>query len=159
MERMSPCRLTALLTVVALAAALLGCGNRRTVVITQRPPEVDELEVEVYDPTTNFVWEGVGVRILEVAHEWSGCVCPNDDPDPWLFTDQSGRVLFDSVALADLQLGFQEDEFGRAVLYPDRDADEAFILIEIDALGFDPVQVDVPVTWRVPAVLVEVPFQ
>lgn len=141
-----------------LLACLGACGHRTTVIAPQRSPRLVELEVEVYDPATNFVWEGVSVRVVEGFHEWSGCVCTNPDPSRWFETDETGRVLFDSVGLAEEDIGFRLDDLDRAIIEGDRDSDEAFILIELDAVGFDAVQFDVPITWRLPAVLVSLPF-
>ena len=137
---------------------LTSCGSRRTVVITPQPSRLVEIEVEVYDPVSNGVWEGVSVRVVEGYHEWSGCTCAAGNPDLWQVTDATGRVLFAAEDLADAEVGFQEDTARRAILESDRHLDEAFVLIEIDAIGFDRVFVDVPVTWRQPSVLVSVPF-
>lgn len=139
--------------------ALSSCTtHRRTVVVTPQPARLVEIEVEVYDPATNGVWEGVSVRVVEGYHEWSGCTCAAGNPDLWQVTDRTGRVLFAAEDLADADVGFQEDVSRRAVLDADRDVDEAYVLIEIDAIGFDRVFVDVPVSWQQPSVLVEVPF-
>lgn len=95
------------------------------------------LQVEVYDPVTNFVWEGVGVRIVEGAMEWSGCTCPNPNQQDWYFTGFFGTVSYDAGDLAEAQIGFMEDAFGRAVLSPHPDEDEAFVLIELAAPGLN----------------------
>ncbi|HLU39007.1 MAG TPA: hypothetical protein VK081_06455 [Planctomycetota bacterium] len=146
-----------ILAILAVTAA--ACSSRRTVVITPKPPRYVEIEVEVYDPKTNGVWQGVGVRPVEAYHEWSRRTVPAGDPDLWLFTDETGRVLFDSAFLGDADLGFLEDQAGLAIIESDRDLDEAFVLLEIDALGFDRVFVDVPISWHQPSVLVSVPFE
>lgn len=143
---------------VLLLASLCACSSRRTVVVTPKPARQVEIEVEVYDPETNFVWEGVNVRAVEGYHEWSGCTCPTGDPDLWLLTDEFGRVLFTSSLLADAEIGFLEDDAGHAIIESDRDLDEAFVLIELDALGFDRAQFDVPLTWSEPSVFVSLPF-
>lgn len=134
------------------------CVSRRTVVVTPKPARLVEIEVEVYDPATNGVWEGVSVRAVEGYHEWSGCTCSAGNPDLWLVTDRTGRVLFTAEDLADADIGFQEDGNRRAIIEADRDMDEAFVLLEIDAIGFDRVFVDVPLSWLQPSVLVSVPF-
>jgi hypothetical protein len=142
-----------LLALVSVTA----CGSRRTVVVTPKPARLVEIEVEVYDPVSNGVWEGVSVRVVEGYHEWSNCTCEAGNPF-WLVTDETGRVLFTAEDLADADIGFREDSSRRAILESDRDLDEAFVLIEIDAVGFDRVFVDVPVSWVQPSVLVSVPF-
>jgi hypothetical protein len=140
-------------------ALLAGCSSRRTVVVTQEFPRQVDIEVEVFDPETNLVWEGVAIRILESFQEWNGCTCPNPRTDEWFFTDANGLVVLTSHDLAAAEIGFQEDNFGRAVLSPHADEDEAFVLIELDALGFTPVQVDVPLSWDEPKVFVSIPFE
>lgn len=138
--------------------ALVACSSRRTVIVTPKAPRQVEIEVEVYDPATNFVWEGVSLRVVEGYHEWSGCTCAAGNPDLWQLTDPAGLVLFTSVDLADADIGFLEDEHARAIIEPDARADEAFVLIELDALGFDRLLVDVPLSWDEPAVFVSIPF-
>lgn len=138
--------------------ALAACAARRTVFITPKSPRPVEIEVEAYDPETNFVWEGVSVRVVEGYHEWSGCTCQTTEPDLWLLTDDTGRVLFTAEHLADADIGFRVNALGEAIIEPDVDSDEAFVLVELDALGFDRVQFDVPVSWREPSVFVSLPF-
>jgi hypothetical protein len=116
------------------------------------------IRVEVYDPVTNQVWIDVSVRVVESDQEWSGCTCTSPFTD-WLLTDDQGRVFFDEYWLAAAQVGFVEDANGRAVLRPELDADEALVVLEVDAVGFTPVIVEVPLRWDVPDVFVEVPFQ
>lgn len=143
----------------AAAFVLAACGHHhRTVVIREEPPRHVEIEVEVFDPETNGVWEGVSVRVVEGYHEWSGLTLGAGNPDLWLVTDATGRVLFTATDLADADVGFREDQDGHAILVADRREDEAFVLLEIDAVGFDRVFVDVPLSWDTPAVLVSVPF-
>ncbi len=46
--------------------AMVGCTDRKTTVFVHASdPQPVALEVEVYDPVTNFVWENVAVRIVE----------------------------------------------------------------------------------------------
>jgi hypothetical protein len=143
-----------------LSVALLGChGHSHRHSVGKPDPRSASLEVEVYDPVTEFVWEGVSVRIVEGAMEWSGCVCPNPDQNEWYLTDGFGTVWWDSVALADTGIGFLEDSYGRAVLAPEYDADEAFVLIELAALGFPTVQYDILLSWDEPDVFVSIPYQ
>jgi hypothetical protein len=143
-----------------LALALLGChGHGHRHVVGKPDPRPVSLAVEVYDPVTDFVWEGVGVRIVEGAMEWSGCVCPNPDQDQWYLTDGFGSVAWDAAALGDTGIGFLEDSFGRAVLAPEFDADEAFVLIELAAPGFPTVQYDILLSWDEPDVFVSIPYQ
>jgi hypothetical protein len=100
----------------------------------------------------------VSVRAVEGYHEWSGCTCETRDPELWLLTDETGRVLFTSAILADAEIGFLEDGHGFAVIDGDRDADEAFVLLELDAIGFDRALFDIPLSWDEPAVFVSLPF-
>ena len=88
-------------TALLLALVSFGACGHRAVVARQRTPRLVELEVEVYDPATNNVWEGVSVRLVEGAQEWSGCVCTNPYPDRWFPTDDTGRVLFTSDGIAE----------------------------------------------------------
>ena len=121
------------------------------------PPRLVSILVEVYDPATNLVWENVSVRIAESDQEWCGCTDtrPYDD---WYLTDVTGRVLLDEFLLADAEVGFAEDVDGRAVLGSERDRDQATVWLEVDAVGFTPVFVEVPLDWETPDVFVEVPF-
>ena len=111
----------------------------------------------VYDPLTNLAWENVSVRVVEADQEWSGCTCVSPYLD-WYATDSFGRVLLDEYVLADAAVGFVEDGFGAAVLGSAYDEDEALVVLEIDALGFAPLIVEVPVSWAEPDVFIEVPF-
>ena len=60
--------------------------------------------------------------------------------------------------LGDADVGFVEDAFGAAVLGSGFSEDEALVVLEIDAFGFSPVIVEVPLSWDQPDVFVEVPF-
>ena len=115
------------------------------------------IEVEVFDPITQFVWEGVTVRIVEADQEWSGQthVSPNQIS---LLTDNTGRVFLDEFTLATARIGFIEDPDGRALLGDDVDEDEARVMLEISAEGFTPVTLLVPLSWNNPDVFVAVPF-
>ena len=68
------------------------------------------------------------------------------------------RHYVDEYLLADAEVGFVEDEFGAAILSPLIYEDEALVVLEVDAVGFAPVIVEVPVSWHDPDVFVEVPF-
>ena len=143
----------------ALLALLPGCGrsgNSRADLREPDPRPVSIL-VEVYDPITNLVWENVSVRVVESFQEYAGLWFPSPYVD-WYLTDASGRVLLDEYILAFSEVGFVEDAPGRALLRADRFQDEAIVTLEIDALGFDSVRVDVPVRWDQSDVFVEVPF-
>jgi hypothetical protein len=119
-------------------------------------PRYVSIEVEVYDPVTNLVWENVSVRVVEAWHEYSGLVCTSPYED-WFLTDAAGRVLFDEATLAWVEVGFRSDQYG-ALLFPCGDEDEASVTLEVDAVGFVPVIVEVPLRWDMPDVFVAVPF-
>lgn len=148
-------------TWILFSATLLlsACGGRpgRTTVVVVEQPRLASILVEVYDPVTNLAWENVSVRVAEADQEWSGCTCVSPYLD-WFLTDTSGRVLIDEYLLADADVGFFEDSTGAAVIGPGLYEDEALVVLEIDAVGFSPVFVEVPVTWDQPDVFVEVPF-
>ena len=148
-------RLLILLSAALLPAAC-GGGPRRTAIVVEQP-RLTSILVEVYDPLTNFAWEGVSVRVVEADQEWSGCTCVSPYLD-WLQTDAFGRVLIDEYVLGDADVGFFEDSTGAAVLSPAFDEDEALVVLEIDAIGFAPTYVEVPLSWNEPDVFVEVPF-
>ena len=59
-----------------------------------RTPRLVSIEVEVYDPVTNQVWQDVGVRIVEAEQEWARRTFVNNDPDAWYLTDENGVVYF-----------------------------------------------------------------
>lgn len=146
-----------LLLLVALVAA--SCGRSRSHVhVRDESPRLVSILVEVYDPVTDFVWEGVSVRIVEAYQEWSDTTWVSPYVD-WYETDATGRVLLDEFDLAFAEVGFLEDVDGRALLGARRDEDQAFVVLEVDALGFTPVTVEVPLSWDVPDVFVEVPFE
>lgn len=145
------------LSLAFAALALAAChGHETTATLRPATPRPVSIEVEVYDPITNLVWEGVSVRVVEAYHEWSGCNCESPYID-WYLTDVNGRVFFDEATLAYAEVGFLEDPYG-AVINPHRDQDEATVLLEIDAIGFAPVFVEVTLRWDDSDVLVEVPF-
>lgn len=144
---------------VVVSSVLVACGHRAHSHAVARPaePRPVSILVEVYDPTTNLVWENVSVRVVEADNEWSGCTCisPWDD---WYLTDDRGQVFLDEHVLAAADVGFREDGAGRAVLWPYRDEDEATVLLVVDAEGFAPVYVEVPLRWDEPDVFVAIPF-
>ena len=124
------------------------------------PPSVPRpvsILVEVYDPTTNFVWENVGVRVVQAQQEWSACTCANPMVEYFL-TNPDGQVFLDERLLAAAQVGFLVDDAGRAVLGPDPAQDEATVQLEIAAEGFTTVVVEVALSWNTPDVMVSVPF-
>lgn len=149
-------RKTLLLASVLLLVASCGRERRRAAVQPDYPRLVS-IEVEVYDPITNYVWENVGVQILEADQEWSACTCVSPYADVF-YTNAEGRVLLDEYTLADAEVGFQEDGAGRALIGPGRYEDEATVVLQVDAPGFVPVIVEVPLRWGTPDVFVEVPF-
>ena len=115
------------------------------------------IQVEVYDPITNLVWQNVSVRVVEAYQEWYGATFASPYTD-WYDTDANGLVLFDEDLLALARVGFLEDDSGRAVLGPATNEDEATVLLEVDAVGFTPVFVEVALRWNQPDVFVQVPF-
>jgi hypothetical protein len=148
------------LLLFALLASLTACGRGRhshPTLRTERPRPVS-IEVEVYDPATNLVWENVSVRVVEADQEWSRCTCASPYED-WFLTDASGRVFLDEFVLADAEVGFLEDGDGGAVLEPHSRSDEATVVLEIAGEGFASVIVEVPLRWSRPDVFVEVPFE
>ncbi|MBL9078486.1 MAG: hypothetical protein JNL08_13335 [Planctomycetes bacterium] len=144
---------------LSLLVAAAGCrrGDSRADLREESPRYVSIL-VEVYDPATNLVWENVSVRIVEADQEWSQCTCESPYED-WYLTDGNGRVLLSEADLAYAEVGFQEDGAGRAVIGARRDEDQATVVLEVDALGFVPKLVVVPLSWDQPDVFVEVPFE
>ncbi len=147
--------------VLSLLAATAACGHsHHDDHAHTRPAESRPVSilVEVYDPVTNLVWENVSVRVVEADQEWSGFthVSPFED---WYLTDANGQVFLDEFLLAAAEVGFVESVDGHAVLLPEFDGDEALVVLEIDALGFTPVVVEVPLRWDTPDVFVEVPFE
>lgn len=147
------------LPLALLAVLVPACGGDHPRAPVQIPAvRPVSILVEVYDPVTNFVWENVSVRVVESDQEWSQCTCQSPFED-WYLTDGTGRVFLDEFTLAAADVGFIEDGAGAAVLGSRRFEDEATVVLEIDALGFTPVFVEVPLSWDVPDVFVEVPFQ
>ena len=120
-------------------------------------PRPVSILVEVYDPITNFVWENVSVRVAEADQEWSQCTCVSPIED-WHLTNSSGQVLLDEFELAFAGVGFLESPQGRAVIGSRSFEDEATVVLEVDAIGFSPVFFEVPLSFAVPDVFVQVPF-
>jgi len=149
----TPLRLSLLL----LPLLLPGCTKTATVVVPAATPRPVSLEVEVYDPVTNLVWEGVGVRVVAGTMEWSGVTIASANV-AWLVSDSAGLVFFDEYALASAGIGFVEDNLGRAMLEPDLGRDDAVVEIEVSAPGFVTVQAQVTLSWDNPDRFVSVPF-
>jgi len=140
-------------------AVLAAChaGESVDVIVAPPAPRPVSILVEVFDPITNKVWENVAVRVVEADQEWSQCTCTSPFQD-WLLTDASGRVLFNEFDLAGAEVGFVVDIAGGAVLGPRSFEDEAVVVLEVDALGYTPVIVEVDLSWDNPDVFVEIPF-
>lgn len=120
--------------------------------------EPASIEIEVYDPKTGYVWQDVSVRIVEVDHEWSGCICPNPTANDFFYTDEFGVVYFSPELLYDMDLGFLEDGNGRAIMSPDELEDEASVLVEISAPGLGSIYERIELSWEDPRVYIQVPF-
>ncbi len=149
----------ALASLLSLASCGGGGGSTSEPAPSTIPDPVPvSILVEVYDPATNWVWENVAVRIVEADHEWSNCSCVNQWTD-WYWTDSNGQVVLTEYDLAYADVGFREDGFGRAMLWPRWFEDEATVLLEVWADGFVPVYVEVDLCWCQPDVMVSVPFQ
>lgn len=93
----------ALLTLLPLA----GCIEEEDCGCYYEPvPELVTVEVEVYDPVTNLVWENVGVRIVSAWQEWANATYTNPVV-VYELTDQTGVVFLDSydLAVANVEIG------------------------------------------------------
>ena len=116
------------------------------------------IEVEVYDPLTGGVWQDVQVRIVEADQEWAGLIYENPITDDWLYTDSQGLVFLDEYELAIADVGFQLDEFDRAIIYPGVLEDEAIVLLEVYAPGLGSVLYEVDLSWDEPSIFVSLEF-
>lgn len=141
---------------VLLAAASCGGGAHYHPAPTLKARFV-AIEVEVYDPLSGYVWEDVGVRIVQADQEWSSCICVNPLLDDWYYTDAFGVVFFAAADLAFADVGFQEDG-GEAVISPSPLEDEVTVLLEISAPGLGTVYQSVDLSWDEPSIFVSVPF-
>ena len=144
----------AMICSLAVAGCSHGHHDNTTTVFYDR---LTSLEVEVYDPLSNYVWENMAVRVVQVEHEWSGFVVVNPIVDDWFYTDSFGVVFFGSDLLGASGFGFLTDTFGRAVMSPDIFEDEAIVLLEIFD-GFGSLFYEVDMTWDNPRVLAQVAF-
>ena len=117
------------------------------------------IEVEVYDPLTNYVWENVGVRLVQADQEWSGCTCTNPDRNDWYYTDEFGVAFFSPENVADADIGFQLDALDEAVISRHRDEDEAVVLLEVWAKDHKPVLRQVRLTYDKNDAFVSIPFE
>jgi hypothetical protein len=152
-------RHVAILPALIAASFLGGCQSGSS--DDYGPAYYDEpvsIEIEVYDPKTGYVWEDVSIRIVEVDHEWSGCICPNPTANDFYYTDKFGVVFFSPELLAISDLGFLTDDRNRAVLSPDLLEDEASVLVEISAPGLGRIYERIELDWDHPRVSVQVPF-
>ena len=149
--------LSSVLFAPLLALAACGGSTVETVPVVVPGPAPVSILVEVYDPVTNWVWENVGVRIVEADQEWSNLTYVNYWED-WYPTDSYGQVLLTEYDLAWAEVGFREDYAGRAVIGSRWFEDEATVLLEVWADGFAPVYVEVELCWCEPDVYVAVPF-
>jgi len=145
------------LLLLVLSGFLSSCGHGHTTARVRTYPRPVSLQVEVYDPVSNLVWEGLGVSVVEADHEWSGCVC-SSKKDLVVYTDRAGTAFFSSSLLAEIDVGFQEDFYYRAVLGPGRDEDEVVVTIEVGDPTLGYVYFDIPIDFSEPDVFVSVPF-
>ena len=145
---------TSLLSAFHIAASCSGHHHDHAPILTER---LAVIEVEVYDPLTSYVWEVVGVRVVQADQEWSSCICVNPVVDDWYYTDSFGTVVFGAVDLALADVGFQETA-GEAVISPDPLEDEVTVLLEISAPGMGSVFQAVDLSWDAPTIFVAVPF-
>ena len=152
-------RYTTLLSAMLAAAIAGGChsshDDHHHDLLVDHPVSI---EIEVYDPATNYVWENVSVRIIEIEHEWSNCVCPNPTQNDFYETDKFGIVYFSPENLGFSDLGFLIDDLDRAILSPDEFEDEATVLIEISAPGMGAIYERLELTWENSRLFVSVPF-
>ena len=95
---------------------------------------------------------------MEAYQEWADATFINPIPDDFFLTDSIGTVFYDEFLLADQGLGFQEDGLGDALLFPEFDQDQAFVLLEVDAPGFTSRLVEVELNYDFPDAFVSVPF-
>ena len=152
--RMRPLPVLPLLLLTLIQAACSDHDDSPAPVANPRPVS---LQVEVYDPESNLVWENMGVQIVQSENEWSNCLCPSQN-EVLLFTDATGSAFFSPRHIALAQVGFQEDIYGRALLGPAGHEDEAVVTIEVGHpdLGF--LYFPVLLSYAEPDVFVSVPF-
>ncbi|MHC5062762.1 MAG: hypothetical protein ACYTG5_02165 [Planctomycetota bacterium] len=152
------------LTVLPLFC-LLACHHKSHdddyVVVAPVPelPRPVAIEVEVYDPITGYVWEDMGVRIVEAEVEATGCYCLSPYPDDWYFSDAYGLVYFNPLDIAYADVGFVENAYQEAVLLPELHGDEALVVLEVWAPGFLPVELEVYLDWTQPEVFLSVAIE
>ena len=144
------------------SAALTACGggrDRGPVVVVPAAPRPVSIEVEVFDPVSGFVWQDVGVRVVEAYNEWSNLFVETPLVDAFYYTDENGLVYLDEFLIADAAVGFAEDIGSGAILESLSGRDEATVTLEVWGPGFTPVFVDVVLTWDEPDVFISVPFE
>ncbi len=147
------------ISTLVLAAVLAACTEQHHETVIIAEPNPVTIEVEVYDPVSGGVWEGVGVRIVEATNEWSGCQCVSPFRDAFILSDPNGLVLFTPEDIAAYEVGFVENTAGQTVLSAHPDADEAYVVLEVWAEGFTPVFAEVYLSWSQPTVFVAIPFE
>lgn len=149
---------TLLSSALLLLAACGGVDDDPPPVVQTLDPVPVSILVEVYDPVTNFVWENVGVRVVEADQEWADWIYTNPFED-WYLTNAAGQVLLTEYDLAVADVGFRQDAIGRALLFPRGFEDQATVLLEVWAEGFASVFVEVDLCWCQPDVAVAIPFR
>ena len=83
---------------------------------------------------------------------------PNPIEDDWYVTGRDGTIEFTPKLLGMTNVGFFEDPFGRAVMSPDLDQDEAIVLIEVYGEGLGSAFWEIDISWDRPEVYAEIPF-
>lgn len=148
------------LVVVACFSLSTACHHRhRDDPVHLDPNRPVTIEVEVYDPETNFVWKGVGVRLVQARQEWSACICANPNRDDWYYTDAFGSVVFSPKRIASAEIGFKVDGLGQAIINRHPAEDEAMVLIEVWAENFKPVLREIKLTYHQNDMFVSIPFE
>jgi hypothetical protein len=122
------------LIALSLAALALGpaCHRARDRWDPDRPVG---LTVEVRDGVGGGLLSGATIELIEVEHEWSGCVCVSPY-EVFGITDGSGQVRFEPEDFADAEVGFLEDRVGRAILRGRPDQDEAIVTVLVTRPGY-----------------------
>ena len=133
---------------LALGSVSFGCGSGGGMGRESHTPEhlaFISIDIVASDPLGLSI-EGVEVQIIGGWQESNDLSYHAPTPAYRGFTNSLGFVTFEAEDLAAAQVGFIEDEDGRAVLLHEFTENEAIVTLRIGAVSLGWIEVDVHVS-------------